>query len=171
MPPAGQLVAARLEDAERLALLSQAAKRTYREWAPPGWQPPSLDAERARWARRLTERAGWTLIALDPAGALGTIHFTDARADHGTGKAIIGRANLSGLFVSPARWGEGVGSALLDAAVAELRSRGYQSAQLFTATANRRSRSFYERRGWRATDLDTHKHDDLWVVRYELRPE
>jgi GNAT superfamily N-acetyltransferase len=169
LPSGTDLVVAQATDAERLASLSRAAKLRYHEWAQPGWRPPSLAVERARWERRLADPAGWTLIASDSAAALGTIHFTDARAERGKGEAILGRAHLSGLFVLPARWGEGVGGALLDAAMAEMRRRGYHSAQLFTATANGRSRSFYERRGWRATAVDTHKHDDLWHARYELR--
>ena len=75
------LIAAQAEDAERLASLSRAAKLSYRDWTPPGWEPPSLAAERTRWARRLIDPAGWTLIALDSDTALGTVHFTDARAE------------------------------------------------------------------------------------------
>jgi GNAT superfamily N-acetyltransferase len=161
------LIAAQPEDAERLASLSRAAKLRYRDWTEPGWEPPSLAAERTRWARRLIDPAGWTLIALDSDTALGAVHFTDARAERGEGKAIMGRAHLSGLFVLPARWGAGIGSALLEAAVAEMRSRGYREAQLFTAAANQRSRAFYERRGWRATPTDPQKHDDLWLAGYE----
>jgi GNAT superfamily N-acetyltransferase len=69
--------------------------------------------------------------------------------------------------VLPARWGEGIGSVLLEAALAEMEGRGHREAQLFTATANRRSRIFYEGRGWRATATHTHKHDDLWLASYE----
>src|SRR5215210_5938584 len=169
MPPGTELVAARSEDSERLASLSRAAKLTYREWAQPGWRPPSLAAERARWERRLADPGGWTLIASDSAAVIGTVHIVDTRTERGEGKAIAGRAHLSGLFVLPARRGEGVGGALLEAALTEMRSRGYSAAQLFTASANRRSRTFYARRGWRAADVDTHTHDDLWLVRYELQ--
>jgi GNAT superfamily N-acetyltransferase len=161
------LIAAQPEDAQRLASLSRAAKLSYREWAHPGWEPPSLAAERARWERRLVDPAGWTLIAFESNAALGTVHFTDARAEGGEGKAIAGRAHLSGLFVLPARWGEGIGSVLLEKAMAEMRSRGYRKVQLFTALANQRSRIFYKRRGWRATAANTHKHDGLWLASYE----
>jgi hypothetical protein len=51
--------------------------------------------------------------------------------------------------------------------LAEMRSRAYRKAQLFTATANQRSRILYEHRGWRAIATDTHKHDDLWLTGYE----
>ena len=161
------LIAAQPGDAERLASLSRVAKLSYRDWALPGWEPPSLAAEQSRWERRLADLAGWTLIAFDSKGALGTVHFTDARAERGEGNAIAGRAHLSGLFVVQTRWGEGIGSALLEAALAEMRGRAYRKAQLFTATANQRSRIFYEHRGWRAVATNTHKHDDLLLTGYE----
>lgn len=143
-PPGTDLIAAQPEDAERLASLSRAAKLSYREWAQPGWEPPSLAAERSRWERRLADPAGWTLIASDARTELGTVHFTNARAERGEGAAIAGRAHLSGLFVLPTKWGQRIGGALLAAALEEMRNRGYREAQLFTAAANRRSRTFYE---------------------------
>ena len=161
------LIAAEWEDAERLALLSRAAKLSYCDWASAGWVPPSLAEERARGERRLLDPAGWTLIASDSSAVLGTIHFTEARRRRGEGALIAGRAHLSGLFVLPASWGRGIGSLLLDAALAEMRTRGYREAQLFTAVANRRSGIFYSRRGWRATATNTHQHDELWLAAYE----
>ena len=168
-PPSTNLIAAQPEDADRLASLSRAAKLSYRAWAQPGWKPPSLAAERARWARRFADPAGWTLVASDSNTALGAVHFTDARSERGEGEAIAARAHLSGLFVLPPRWGEGVGGALLGAAVDEMRNRRYREAQLFTAVANRRSRIFYEGHGWQIDATNTHRHDDLWLARYELR--
>jgi GNAT superfamily N-acetyltransferase len=159
---------ARPEDAHAFASVSHAAKLSYREWARPGWKAPSQAAEMTRWKQRLADDAGWGLLARDLVRAIGTIHFTDARTDGGAGEAIPGRAHLSGLFVLPARWGEGIGSALLARAVEEMRSRSYRSAQLFTAVDNRRSRRFYEGRGWHLSATDTHEHDGLWVAAYEL---
>jgi GNAT superfamily N-acetyltransferase len=163
-PPGTDLIAAQPEDAERLASLSRAAKLSYREWAQAGWEPPSLAAERSRWERRLADPAGWTLIASDASTELGTVHFTNARAERGEGAAIAGRAHLSGLFVLPTKWGQGIGGALLVAALEEMRNRGYREVQLFTAAANRRSRTFYEGHGWRINATNTHRHDDLWLA-------
>lgn len=168
-PPGIDLIAARPTDADRLALLSRAAKASYREWAEPGWEPPSAATERARWERRLADPAGWTLIAAESDDAHGAIHFTDARTERGEGEAILGRAHVSGLFVLPERWREGIGGALLEAAVERMTNRGYRSAQVFTGTANGRSQSFYQRRGWQLRATNTHRHDHLWHARYELR--
>jgi GNAT superfamily N-acetyltransferase len=158
---------AQLADVERLAWLSHSAKLTYRLWAAPGWAPPARGAEAARWERRLDDPAGSTLLAHEDENALGAVHLTDARTQRGEGQAIVGRAHLSGLFVDPSRWGEGIGSCLHDAVLTEARERGYGGAELFTAAANRRSRIFYEARGWRLLDADGHEHDGLWLVGYE----
>jgi GNAT superfamily N-acetyltransferase len=107
------------------------------------------------------------MIALERDRTLGAIHLTDARMHRGEGRAIEGRAHLSGLFVAPPRWGEGIGSRMHRAALAEMRKRAYRSAELFTAAANRRSCTFYEARGWRLVDADSHEHDGLLLVGYE----
>lgn len=165
-----ELVTARFEDAKAFASVSHAAKLTYREWARPGWRAPSRAAETIRWKQRLADDAGWGILARDSAQAIGTIHFTHARTDGGAGEAIPGRAHLSGLFVLPGRWGEGIGSALLASAAEEMCSRSCRSAQLFTAVDNRRSRRFYEGRGWHLSATNTHEHDRLRVAAYELNP-
>lgn len=70
----------------------------------------------------------------------------DADAD-----ASIGE--LDGLYTDPDAWGRGAGRALLEAAVEGLRSAGFTSATLWTATENQRPRAIYERFGWRADGL------------------
>ena len=115
-------------------------------------RPRGLDSDRVRLERDTRH---------------GPLHRRANRPRRGAGEPIAGRAHLSGLFVLPARWAEGIGSTLLVAALVEMRSRGYREAQLFTAAANRRSAIFYERRGWRATAINTARHDDLWLASYE----
>jgi GNAT superfamily N-acetyltransferase len=55
------------------------------------------------------------------------------------------RAELDGLFVEPARWRQGIGSALVDAAVHLARDRGLS---LITVIANPTAREFYEKCGF-----------------------
>ena len=56
-----------------------------------------------------------------------------------------GTAELDGLFVEPELWRQGVGSALLEEAVHQARSRGLS---LMTVVANPGARDFYERCGF-----------------------
>lgn len=48
------------------------------------------------------------------------------------------------------RWGTGVGRALIDAAEARLRERGYRDVILWVLEDNPRARLFYEAAGWQA---------------------
>jgi GNAT superfamily N-acetyltransferase len=57
---------------------------------------------------------------------------------------------IRGLNVEPAAQGAGVGTALYEHAVAELRQAGFAEAVLWVFEANGHARGFYERRGWRA---------------------
>lgn len=56
---------------------------------------------------------------------------------------------LYSLYVDPELWGRGHGSALHDAALGELVSRGYASAVLWVLEDNAHARGFYLARGWK----------------------
>jgi GNAT superfamily N-acetyltransferase len=60
--------------------------------------------------------------------------------------ATVGR--LRGLNVEPAAQGAGVGTALYEHAVEQLRAAGFAEAVLWVFADNGHARSFYERRGW-----------------------
>ena len=56
---------------------------------------------------------------------------------------------IDGLFVAPEARGRGIGTALLDAIVAEGHRRGYDSVRLDVVDSNTRARALYERHGFR----------------------
>ena len=53
-----------------------------------------------------------------------------------------------GCYVDPAHWRQGVGSALMAAALEHLARAGYPEAALWVLEENPRARAFYERHGW-----------------------
>jgi GNAT superfamily N-acetyltransferase len=57
-------------------------------------------------------------------------------------------------------WGTGLGSALWDAATAQLAARGCVEATLWVLDTNVRARRFYERKGWTADGAT--QVDDVW---------
>jgi len=59
---------------------------------------------------------------------------------------------MDGIFVAPAARGHGVGTALLDATIAEARTRGYAEVRLDVIDSNPRARALYERVGFVAKD-------------------
>ncbi|WP_432940800.1 N-acetyltransferase family protein [Kribbella sp. CA-253562] len=58
---------------------------------------------------------------------------------------------LYALFAHPDVWGTGVGRALADAALADLRAHGCDRVNLWVLDANTRARAFYRRRGFTET--------------------
>jgi len=69
--------------------------------------------------------------------------------------ALLGPAAvLYDLVVDPARRGEGVGTALLDAVFADLKKRGAPRVLLFTAYKNGGAQSLFERVGFRRTMIE-----------------
>ncbi|HEX2084724.1 MAG TPA: GNAT family N-acetyltransferase [Solirubrobacteraceae bacterium] len=136
----------RAESADLPALLAIDAEgfETYRDFAPPGWEPPTFDdiAERS-----LDERAAWLLAEEDgkPVGhvmfipaALSSVPVDDPRLAH-----------VMQVFVRRSHWGTGVAAELMRALVEEAARRGYEEMRLFTPEAQGRARRFYEREGWR----------------------
>ncbi|MFC6090640.1 GNAT family N-acetyltransferase [Saccharothrix lopnurensis] len=65
---------------------------------------------------------------------------------------------LKQLQVDPAHWGRGVGHALHEAALAELRAAGVGTAHLDVFAENRRARRFYLAHRWREVGHDGDAH-------------
>ena len=88
-------------------------------------------------------------------------------ADDGAGPPIKGLCHVGAVFVSPERWGEGLGGRLVDAVLDEARARGYVKAQLWTHAGNARAHKLYTRRGFRRTGRE--KQDDIGepIAHYE----
>jgi len=80
-------------------------------------------------------------------------------------------ALLDRLYTEPASWRRGLGRALLDAAIDELRERSFQEVTLWTAEWNT-SRGFYETLGWEldgATREKTFAGSTFTEVRYRTQ--
>jgi GNAT superfamily N-acetyltransferase len=136
-------------DVPAIASLVGACDATYRDWAPPGWEPPPPGRELDRWRGRVTDGSWWTRVAFEPDGrAVGLVCFTQAVSSAPPwGEPIPGRAHVSAMFTHPDRWREGIGRALLDAAEAAMRAARYAEAQLWTPE-QAPARAFYEALGW-----------------------
>jgi GNAT superfamily N-acetyltransferase len=74
---------------------------------------------------------------------------------------------LRTMFVSSARWRGGVGTALLAAALDELRRRGYAEATLWSFADNTRANAFYEANGFRQDGAE--RTEERWAHIPEVR--
>lgn len=131
----------RPEDMTPLVDVYVKARRSYYE----GHRPESELAEWERSARSTTydfakpDRV-WLCAELDHEFAGFALVTPDGK--------------LLQLQVDPARWGNGVGLALHDAAMGALRDLGVTTAQLDVFEENHRARRFYTGRGWREVGRD-----------------
>jgi ribosomal protein S18 acetylase RimI-like enzyme len=128
-------------DAVVIAELHHAAITfAYRGYFPDG-PPPTVAELQAMWTTRLADPTATALLASrdggQPAGSV------MARAD-----PQFGEGEIVGLHVLPSQWGQRIGSALHDSALAVLSTAGYHTAGLWVIGANQRARRMYERRGW-----------------------
>lgn len=118
----------------------------------------SVEERERNWRELLGEASGrsFTLVAVDDADvvqgfcALAT-PSRDDDADERT-------AEVAATYVEPGRWRVGVGAALLDAALAELRRAGYEQATLWVFAANEGARLFYRSFGFEPDGRDA-RHD------------
>jgi ribosomal protein S18 acetylase RimI-like enzyme len=82
-----------------------------------------------------------------------------------------GAGEVESLYLHPAAIGRGLGRALLEHGVRDLRARGFEPLVLWAFDANARARRFYERAGWQLDVTGEHwVLDDVPVpiVRYRL---
>jgi GNAT superfamily N-acetyltransferase len=107
------------------------------------------------------------LVAEKVGEVIGFVHGLPSR-DPG---ASSDTAEISTLFVCPESWGRGVGRALLEAALEELRRREYVSVTLWVLEFNERARRFYQRAAFTpdgSSRVSEFKDIPLEEVRYEL---
>ncbi len=122
-----------------------------------------LSSGRAAWARHLSP-VGLTSVTSPPEDWERWISDPDVmvlvaeRRGQAAGLAVLCRSTdpdsdparvalLDRLYTEPASWRRGLGRALLDGAMEELRERRFQQVTLWTAEWNT-SRGFYEATGW-----------------------
>jgi GNAT superfamily N-acetyltransferase len=140
-------------DEHSIAALVGACDESYRDWTPPGWQPPPAGRELDRWRGRILDGSWWTRVAVEPTGrVVGLVCFGQALEQRAAGELLIdpipGRAHVSAVFTHPGRWREGIARALLAVAEDRMRAEGYREVQLWTPR-DAPARRFYEATGWR----------------------
>lgn len=86
-----------------------------------------------------------------------------------------GEGEVWAIYLLADRWGQGIGKALMDAALDSLRQAGFTVATLWALDANERARRFYEAGAWApdgATKRDDRRGFPVAEVRYrrELEP-
>jgi len=133
--------------------------------APRAWLADEevVDAWVAERQGELLGHVAFSRVGLDPASAM--------RWREITGRSPSELGGVSRLFVRPKAAGQGIGSALLEVAVAEIRARGLLPV-LEVVTASRDAIALYEARGWRLVGMYDwgHRADRLRIHYYTAPP-
>jgi GNAT superfamily N-acetyltransferase len=131
---------ARPDDLEALLTIQrEASVAGFANVFPPERYPYPTQEVRELWRETLVDPDVDVYVAEIDAGAVGTV--------------TVDTEFLRQLYVLPAHWGAGIGSALLDRGLERMRERGATRAKLWTLEGNERGRRFYERRGWTLTNV------------------
>ncbi len=149
------------------------AKIHVRSWqhAYRGQIPDSVldaldESKRAALWLEWLDKPGYLLDVAERAGAIvgfcSLIRCRDESADDTVGE-------IAALYIDPASWRVGAGTALVDAALVHARAVGYRALTLCVLTTNDRARRFYERVGFAsdgASKVDTRPGYSLAELRY-----
>jgi len=157
------------EDAGAIARVQvETWRAAYRGIVPDAFLDEMDVGERAAswrdgFAERPLRRTTW--VAESEGALVGFVAFGPCRDEDVS--ATVGE--LYAIYVRPDRWRRGVGRALHDRCLAELRGRGFEEATLWALEGNPGARVFYEALGWEA-DGAAEPHDfagtEMTVVRY-----
>jgi GNAT superfamily N-acetyltransferase len=121
-----------------LAIQRDACTVAFAHIFPPDRYPFPDDEIRAAWREALSDPDVEVFVAEVDGKPVGSVS--------------IGGDFLRTLYVVPAHWRSGIGSALHDRALEGLRARGCTRAKLWTLEANWDARRYYEKRDWRLTE-------------------
>lgn len=100
-----------------------------------------------RWQQWLAEPTPRTRVAEQEGQVLGWL-TTGPQRDQDLDPIAV--AEIYALYVHPAAWGCGVGSALMETARADLAARGYTETTLWVLRSNARAIRFYRQHRFRA---------------------
>jgi len=158
------------EDAAAIAAVHvRGWQAAYRGYFPDDFLDDLSVADRAKgWVVWLADAARPTAVYETPAGIAGVVSIgpsRDSGASSATGELLL-------IYVEPALWRRGVGTALMSWATAAAPARDWTAMTLWTIEGNASARAFYERCGWvrdGATKREPFAGHVLSQVRYAWR--
>jgi GNAT superfamily N-acetyltransferase len=141
---------ARPEDAERIAEINAAGWRNAYVGMIESDRLEAIDV--AEWARTIRENlerlseGSFSIVAVTDGEIAGSAYVVSPTGDDDLGPEF---SELVAIYVDPADWRKGVGTALLDAAQDRAVRSGSTQMSLWTLTENAPAQAFYEHHGWR----------------------
>lgn len=107
------------------------------------------------------------LVADDAGEIVGMALGMQGLANDGAGPPIPGLCQIAMVFIAPARWDQGLGGRIVDAVLAEARSRGYRHVQLWAHLSNDRAHRLYTGHGFHRSGREMSDNLGETIVQYE----
>lgn len=158
---------AELSDVDEIARVHVTAwQSAYRGHIPDGYLDGLDPSQRAVvWSKAVGHQSAVVLVATVDDRLVGFCCLMPSR-DMDAASAV---GEISAIYVDPAVWRSGIGSALIDATVERARARKYAELTLWVLAGNSAARAFYEARGFAAdghTKTDERPGFSLHETRY-----
>lgn len=161
---------ARARDAGEVAEVHMRAWKAAYRGLLPGALVDALSVEQRergwQWLLARSTRSSWTLVAEDERGRI--VGFCAIVAPARDRDAARDVAELAAIYVEPTRWRQGVGTALVEAALDALRASGWRELTLWVLAGNAPALAFYRRFGFRA-DGEESPYEHLERAQMRLR--
>lgn len=130
----------------------------------------SVDARRSRWKKLLSDPAGGThaFVTEVDGEVAGFVAFGRTRDDD---QDISRVGEVFAIYVHPDCWRKGLGRALLERSLTDLKREGFDEATLWVLETNEQARSFYEKEGWEddgARKVDERPNVTFHEMRYRI---
>lgn len=142
------------------AVWAASARAAFVPLLPAGHVFPEQTPERVR--ARLDDPEASVLVADD--GDLAGFTTCGISRDSDVGREI---GEIWSFFVAVGRWRDGIGGALMKAALGDLRERGYLEATVWSFDANERANAFYEAHGFGRDGGE--RREQVWADALEVR--
>jgi ribosomal protein S18 acetylase RimI-like enzyme len=126
----------------------------------------SVDDRAARWQEFLARGESVTLVAEVDGEVAGLCGVARPSRDEDAGPKT---AEIVALYVAPAHWRTGIGSALVSHWLEQLEREGWADVTLWVFAANAGGRAFYARHGFELADETVNEYYALPVVRLRRR--
>ncbi len=140
---------------EIAAVHVRAWQAAYRGHVPDSYLDALDPSQRAAWWSKVVLDPDTTvLVALEATSVVGFCSFLSSRDSD----ALAGTCEIATLYVDPAHWRSGFGTALVASAIEAAINRGFRAVNLWVLATNSSARAFYESVGFFS---DGHSKTDL----------
>jgi ribosomal protein S18 acetylase RimI-like enzyme len=144
--------AAEADDAQRIAEINvRSWQAAYRGIVPSTFLGDmSVEPRRLAWLGRMADLGQRRLFVAELDGRIEGYVLTGPARDHDLPDLA---GEIYAIYVDPPTQGRGLGRALLDAGMGELKAAGFEPLVLWVLAANASGRAFYEACGWQSDGL------------------